>query len=1000
MKLRVDNYSRWVIVLAAVLFCNFAIAQRTITGTVTDDETGEALIGANVLIAGTSSGTVTDLDGTYTIDVPDGATQIEFSYTGYTSKTLTLGAGNVLDVTLAAGETLDEVVVIGYGAVKKSDLTGAVTAVTEEDFNQGVISSPEQLIQGRAAGVQITETSGEPGAGINIRIRGTSSVRGGNNPLFVVDGVPLSGEETSAGGNTGGLGSSAARNPLNFLNPNDIASIDILKDASATAIYGSRGANGVVIITTKSGQNGKGVLDYSFSLGFSNITRKYDLLERDEYLAAYTDFNGAAAAATLDGGTNTDWQDEAFRTAVTQNHNLSFGAGNADGSYRFSVSYMDQEGIIEESGLKRLSARFNGDRKFLNDKLTIATQFTVATNNDDNVAVTTNSGFQGDLLGNILKANPTQPVRTADGSFNQISVNEPNPIAILNLSESFTNTLRTLGNISGQYQLAEGLNFKTVVGFDRSFSSRTDAFSSDLLVANVTDIGRLYLNDIQVNNQLWENYFTYNKDFGNVTFDGLLGYSYQRFERSGKASQYANFRTSNLDLMINNLASADQGNGNAGVTGTNSFRTVDELQSYFGRVNFSIADKYLLTATLRADGSTRFGSGNQYGYFPSAAFKWRLAEEDFVPDFFDDLSFRAGYGVTGNQELPHNLYQERQRYGDWNVNNGADNIDGGGLSTVAFANPDLKWESTSQINLGFDFGFFNNRLSGSLDYYYKNTNDLLIQIQSAQPAVTPFFWTNLDADVINQGVELALTGVVVDKADFGWDINFNIAFNDNEVQNFGGLINTGDIDGQGLTGAFAQRIAEGQPLYAYFLREFGGYDDNGITVYPNGDVQEFTGQSPLPTTNLGLTNTFRFGDLDFSFFFSGQFGHYLYSNTANAFFTAGALASGRNVTRDVVGNGESNLNAPDVSTRFLEKGDFLRLQNVNLGYRVNTSGSDVFSSLRFFVNAQNLFVIDSYSGQDPEVSVSKPINGVPSIGIDYTAYPRARTVTFGVNASF
>ncbi|MEM6377239.1 MAG: TonB-dependent receptor, partial [Bacteroidota bacterium] len=338
--------------------------------------------------------------------------------------------------------------------------------------------------------------------------------------------------------------------------------------------------------------------------------------------------------------------------------------------------------------------------------------------------------------------------------------------------------------------------------------------------------------------------------------------------------------------------------------------------------------------------------------------------------------------------------------GDWNVNNGADNIDGGGLSTVAFANPDLKWESTSQINLGFDFGFFNNRLSGSIDAYYKTTNDLLIQIQSAQPAVTPFFWTNLDADVINQGIELALTGVISDKANFGWDVNFNIAFNDNEVQNFGGLINTGDIDGQGLTGAFAQRIAEGQPLYSYFLREFGGFDDNGITVYPNGDLQEFTGQSPLPTTNLGITNTFRFGDLDFSFFFSGQFGHYIYSNTANALFTAGALASGRNVTRDVVGNGESNLNAPDVSTRFLEKGDFLRLQNVNLGYRVNTSGSDVFSALRFFINAQNLFVIDSYSGQDPEVSTSKPINGVPSIGIDYTAYPRARTITFGVNASF
>lgn len=999
MKLKVDYFSKWLLAFVAVVCCNFAIAQTTVTGTITDAESGEPLIGANILVQGSTTGTITDFDGKYSIDVPADATTLNISYTGYSTQSIEIAGRTVVDVALSAGELLEEVVVVGYGSVKKSDLTGAVTAVTEEDFNTGVITSPEQLIQGRAAGVQITEASGEPGAGVAIRIRGTSSVRGGNNPLFVVDGVPLSGDGTTAGGNASGLGATAARNPLNFLNPNDIASIDILKDASATAIYGSRGANGVVIITTKSGQAGQGVLEYGYSLGVANISRKYDLLGRDEFLAAYAEFNGAAAAQTLDGGADTDWQDEAFRTALTHSHNLSFGGGNAQGNYRFSVSLFDQEGIVEESGLQRFSARFNGTRKFLDDKLTIASQITLADTHDDNVPITTNSGFRGDLMGNILKANPTDPVRNSDGTFLQRSITEPNPIAILNLTESFTNTIRILGNVSAEYQLTPELSFKTVAGFDRSFSSRVDALSRDLVAGDVLDIGRLYTNDIYVDNNLWENYFTYTKDFGGTALTALAGYSYQSFEFSSKQAQAANFRTSDLDLMINNAAAQDWTGDQQGSVISNSNRTFDELQSFFGRVNLSFADKYLFTATLRADGSTRFGEGNQYGYFPSFAFKWRLIDEAFVPDAFSDLGFRLGYGITGNQELPHNLFQERQRYGGWGINNDGKQINGGGLGTVAFANPDLKWESTIQYNLGLDYGFANNRISGSLDFYYKTTNDLLIQITAAQPAVQPFFWTNLDADIINQGVELALNVVAVDKADFEWNVTANVAFNDNVVQNCNCNIDTGDIDGQGLTGAFAQRIADGQSLYAYFLRQFDGYDSEGISVYPNGDFQEFNGASPLPTVTAGLTNTIRYKNFDMNIFFSGQFGYWIYSNTANAFFTAGSLANGRNVIRDVVGNGEGALNAPDVSTRFLEKGDFVRLQNLSIGYNVDTGDSNI-GSLRLFVTGQNLFVITSYTGQDPEVNTNKQIGGVPSAGIDYTSYPRARTISFGANITF
>lgn len=994
-------YSSRCLVFIFLLFSVTAWSQRTITGRVTSSDDNTSLPGVNVLEKGTTNGTVTDVEGNYSITVGENAVLV-FSFVGFASQEVTVGTQSSINVALEPDvRALSEVVVIGYGEVERRDATGAISSLRSEDFNRGVISSPEQLIQGRAPGVQITSSSGEPGAGVNIRIRGTSSVRGGNNPLFVVDGVPLSGDDVSSGGSASSMGSSSARNPLNFLNPDDIASIDILKDASATAIYGSRGANGVVIITTKSGKGATGGLDYSYNVGISRITKKYDLLNRDEFLDAWSAFNPTADPTDIDGGGNTDWQDQILRTAVTHNHNLSFGSGDDKSNYRFSLGYMDQEGIIKISSLKRYTARFNGSRTFIDDRLTIATQLTLANTRDGGAPVTDNSGFEGDLLGSALKANPTLPVRDADGNLYQVSTNEPNPTAILAYSRDNTNTLRAMGNMSAELKIIENLSFKTVVGFDRSLSSRKIAFSRDLWVSGIRDKGRLYLNDVEIDNTLWENYFTYDKAIGSVTLNALLGYSYQKFSKATRNTQFTDFRTSDLDMMINNLASANQKTGDAdkaAAIGSNSSLTMDELQSFFGRVNVGIKDKYILTATLRADGSTKFGGGNQYGYFPSAAFKWRISDESFSPEVFSDLNLRLGFGITGNQEIPHNLYEERQRYGDWDLNNDGV-IGGGGLNTVAFPNPDLKWESTSQFNAGVDFGFLGNRLRGTLDYYYKNTNDLLIQVTSAQPAAQPFVWRNLDAEVINSGVEIGLEADAVSNPDFSWTIVGNIAFNHNEVRNFNGIINTGAIHGQGLSGAFAQRISGGQPLFAWFVRDFAGYDESGNAIYNGGDVQRFVGKSPIPTTNAGLTNTFRMKDWDLSIFFSGQFGHYVYNNTANAYFTAGALANGRNTTRDVVGSGEGRLNSPDVSTRFLEDGSFIRLQNVSLGYNFNVQNTFI-SSLRIFATGQNLFVITDYSGQDPEVNTNKSIDGVPSLNIDYTSYPRARTFTLGVNASF
>jgi TonB-dependent starch-binding outer membrane protein SusC len=978
-------------VVLSVVSLSVWAQDKQVSGTV-KDATGTSMPGVSVAVKGTTRGTTSDANGTYKIGVPDKAVLV-FSFVGYQPQEIAVGNQSVIDVKLAEGDqTLNEVVVIGYGTIKKKDATGAVNVITTKDFNQGVISSPEQLLQGRVPGVAITQNSGEPGGGINVRIRGTSSVRNGNNPLFVVDGVPLSGDETSSGGDNSGIGSSSARNPLNFLNPSDIQSIDILKDASATAIYGSRGANGVVLITTKRGKSGKGSLEYSPSVGLATITKRYDLLSADEF---------AKLQPTQDQGSRTDWQDVLFRTGITNQQNLAYGGGDNVSNYRFSLGYLDQQGILQKSSLNRIGISFNGNKKFINNKLNIGVQATVSQTRDGNIPVTDNAGYQGDLLGGILKSNPTLPVYDSKGVLVQsTNVAEPNPQAFLDLSKDNTNTLRTLGNINAEYEIIDGLKFKTVLGFDKSLSSRKAAFSKDLLYQAIQNVGRLYLTDIQTDNALMENYFTYDKEItSNIRLNALLGYSYQSFEYTFQRIQASNFRTSDLDVMINNASSADNSKGFGSLPPVTSY-TKDELQSFFGRVNLSVG-KIIATATLRSDGSTRFGTGNAYGYFPSAAVAYRLSDEAFIPkSIFSDLKLRVGYGVTGNQSIPHNQYQQRQRYSDWGFNETASGITGGGLNDVSFPNPNLKWESTAQLNIGLDFGIVGSKVTGNIEYYRKDTRNLLIQTTSAQPALTPFVWQNLDANVYNSGLELGLNITAVDKTNFGWDVQVNGAYNKNIVKNFGGLINTGQISGQGLTGAFAQRIANEQPLFAYFLREFGGYDDQGNTIYPSGDVQKFIGKSPLPTFTGGLTNNFRYNNWSLSFFFNGVFGNYIYNNTANAYFTKGSYNNGRNVTRDVVTLAEGPFNAPDVSTRFLENGSFVRLQNVNLGYKFNMGPKSPLAGIRLYLTGQNLFVITKYTGQDPEVNTNKSLNGVPSLGIDYTAYPRARTWTMGANFTF
>jgi len=1002
------SFSRYVVALLFLVSTTAWSQSRTLTGKVTSSDDGTGIPGVNIVEKGTNNGVVTDVDGNYSISVNPSATLV-FSFVGFATQEVVVGNQSTANVSMAPdARALSEVVVVGYGTQEARDVTGTLVSLKSENFNAGVITSPEQLMQGRVAGVQITSNSGEPGAINTIRIRGTSSVIGGNQPLYVIDGVPVTNDDIG-NGMAGGAGNTPARNPLNFLNPNDIATMDVLKDASATAIYGSRGANGVILVTTKRGKSGAPKLDFSYQATVGTISKKYDLLGRDAFLAAYERYNGPGSAASIDKGGNTDWQDAVLRTSISQQYGLSYGAGDKTGSYLFSAGYLDQQGIVKKSGLTRFTLRFNGDKKFLNDKLALTTSFTLAKSHDDQVPITINSGFEGDLWGNALKQAPSNPIYSSDdpSGYFQLANTEPNPVAMMNLSKLFINSLRVLGSIGAEYEILKGLKFKTVYALDAQMNERRQAYSKLLNVTGIYNNGRVFLLDNSQTNNLWENYFTYDKKFGNITFNGLLGYSYQSFNTMANNFEVSRFRTTDLNEMLYNIASADQSKL-GGVVASNSSNTTDELQSYYGRFNVGIRDKYLFTATVRTDGSTRFGGNNKYGVFPSGAFKWRMSEENFVPDAFTELNLRLSYGVTGNQQFGHNLYTDRTRFGgapntDWTINTAADNVNGGGLGPVSYLNRYLKWESTAQLNIGIDFGLINNKLRGSIDFYNKNTTDLLTQTYIAQPASASFVFRNLPANVINEGVELGLNYDAIDNGKLKWTVSFNGAYNHNEVKNFDSFYNAGEINGQGLSGAYSQRIASNQPLYAYYLREFAGFDSNGTAIYAGGDVQKFVGKSPLPKWNLGLSNTFKYGNFDLSIFFTAQLGQYVYSNTANAFFTAGSLANGRNTTKDVPLTTENKLNAPDVSTRFLYNASFVRLQNLTIGYNLPPAGP--FKNLRLYVTGANLAVFTSYPFQDPEVSVPKPVTlgnapPIPVAGIDYTTYPRARTFSFGVNATF
>ncbi len=986
-------------VLLTTMVLPAAFAQnRAVSGTV-NDISGAGLPGVNVAVKGTSRGAQTDADGNFKItDVAANATLV-FSFVGYVTQEVNVGAKNAVVITMADdSRSLNEVVVVGYGTQKSKDVTGSVATISPKDFNKGLIAAPEQLLQGRVAGVQITQSSGEPGSAVSVNIRGISSLRAGGNPLYVVDGFPLDGGNSSSGGSDFGAGSSSARNPLAFLNPGDIENISVLKDASSAAIYGARGANGVILITTRRGRAGQPEFTFSANASVASSLKRYDLLGRDAFLS------GVAAAGgdtkVVDKGANTNWQDQILRTSLSQNYNLGFGGGNNTTSYRLSFGYQDQQGIIKNSGFQRITGRINASHKLFNDKVILEMSGTTTNVADSYVQNGNNAGYQGSLIGAAIQANPTYPVNNPDGTFYQPGGDFRNPAALLAYINDKGTTDRTLATASITWKIIDGLSAKANFGIDNSNSVRRTAIDSRLnaqlslnLIPNVTSVsifgnGGAQISNLNRRSKLLEYTLNYNKQVGPGQLDAVAGFSYQNFETQASQVSAGYFIASQDQInYLDNIGAVKAGSNTA--FGGNSGHSINDLQSYFGRANYNLNDKYLLTATVRVDGSSKFGINNKYGVFPSVAGAWRLSNESFIPkNIFSDLKLRASYGVTGNQDFA------------------------GGTSKIIFAlnsdgsttqqnnpNPDIKWEQQTTLGVGLDFTILKGKLTGTVDYFQKSTTNNLFQVFYAQPAPVSYKWVNLPGNINNNGLEVTLGYQAVQTPNFNWEILGNVTFLTNIVKNFGStVVPTGPIDGQGLSGAYAQSIRDGYSAFAFFTPTFTGFA-NGLGTYADGGRNAYQG-SPIPKVFMGITNNFSFGKFNASVFVDGKFGAVLYNNTANALFLKGALKNGRNVTTDVASSPEVGLNSGSVSSRFIEKADFVRIGNASLSYNVGLPANLAIKSLRLALSAQNLAIFTGYTGLNPDVNTPKTLNNIPSLGIDYTPYPTPRTVTFGLTAGF
>lgn len=990
----IKHFSIVSFILMILCVQNIMAQKRTVSGIVTDSK-NEPLIGVNVTIKNASTtGTITDINGKYSLEIPSGNSVLVFSYIGYSTQEVKVSNRSVVDIVLKDDmQALEEVVVVGYGTMKKSDLTGSVSSITSDNFKLGTDLTPQQLMQGAFSGVNISQNSGKPGGSNTIRVRGGTSITASNDPLYVIDGVPIS---TSAGVNQSNIGSSTTDffdqepiNPLSNINPNDIESINILKDASATAIYGSRGANGVIMITTKKGKAGMRQLDYSFNLGVSTVAKKLDVLTGDEYRKTVSELG-----LTLDDkGQNTDWQDVIFRTAISQNHYVSFMSGSENTSYRASAGYSNQNGVMEGSGMKSANARMNINHKALNDKLKLNMNISYGETNSDQAPVSNTVGSEmgSSMLYEAYVFNPTYPIYNEEGDYYDVPPYRVNPASFSKELLDERATSQFLGNLTADWNFYKPFTLQVNAGYNKNTINRNSYISKSNLLGNGNN-GYVTVQKLSDYSKLLETILKYNQSFGKHNIDAMVGYSWQYFYSEGQITKAYGFLSDNFKWY--SLAAAQT------VESVSSYAESNTLISMYGRINYNYADKYLLTATVRRDGSSRFGSGNKWGIFPSVAASWRISQEDFFQnDIMSDLKLRASFGITGSQEIGN--YNSLSTLGA--STNGY--LVGGEKITIVlpqqYTNPDLKWEQTAQTDIGIDFGFLNGKIRGSIDYYYKKTTDLLLSVAVPSPSLITTQIANVGT-VTNQGIELDLSFDLMRTKNFAWDANLNLSHNKNEVVSLSNGQWTGDnmqvapCQGQGLSGTYAQLIMPGQPIGTFYGKRFIGVVD-GVEQFANDGEPEVIGCAQ-PDLTFGLGTNLQYKNWTLSLNFRGSIGNDVYNCTANNLAYLSNLP-GRNVLKEAVTSGVNRDQAKVYSSRFIEDGSFVRLDNLSLGYNFSLPKLYI-SNARVFVSAQNLFVITGYSGADPEVNSEISRTGVAPLGVDYLSYPKARTFSMGINLSF
>lgn len=954
------------------LFCVTLEAQgqtKKVTGTVTTT-TGEVLIGVTVGVEGTTNATMTDLDGDFELSVQATDKNLSVTFIGMKKKTVPIGSGQNLRIELEEDAVyLEEVVAVGYGNMQKKDLSGSISNITDKDFNRGIVNSPEKLIAGKVAGLVITSPGGDPTQTSSIRLRGTTSLVGGNTPLIVIDGVP------------GGA--------FNSISPQDIESISVLKDASAAAIYGARSANGIIMITTKKGQSGRTSIAYDGYFGFENIANNLDMVSADEWRA----YNEEHNLGLKDYGSSTEWHKEPYRTGYSQNHNISIMGGTDNSSYRASVNFLDQTGTVKTNKLQRLNASFALDQYALDKKLRVQLNANGTIEDFRNVPTT-------DVFAYSYNLNPTMPVYNDDGSYFEIDgMANYNPVAMLNQMKRENKRNIFNGRMQIDYRFLD--MFTAALNGSYSRASLLTGYHESKYSRAAEDIkpfgGLANRSNTTNDSRLFESTLTFDHTFGkNHKVNVVGGYSYQDFTNEYFFAQNRGFVT---DLFgYNNL-----GAGNKLQPGdVSSNKNSNKLISFYGRANYSMDGKYIATVTVRRDGSSKFGANNKWGTFPSASIAWRMSQEEFLKgsDFVDDLKLRVSYGITGNEAI--SSYNSVALYGT----SGYYYVDGNYYTAYGPSqnnNPNLKWEETAQLDLGVDYYFLRGRLRGSVDYYNKQTSNLLYTYPVPSP---PYQYGTMMANVgkmENKGFEFSVEGTIIDNKDWKWDAGINFATNKSKIKSLSNdefqrdVVYTGEWSLGGLQET-TQILKPGYALGTFYGAKYIGQDENGIFQYDPGEdgVYKYADDRQVigcaqPDFTMNLTNTISYKSLSLSFMLRGVFGNdvvnstRLYLDDINRIKTANVLRTAFDkAAQDLV-----------YSSYYVEDGSFVRLEYLTLSYDFKLKTNKI-KTLRLSATANNLFLITSYSGIDPEVSADGVVFGIDARNY----YPKTRSFSLGLNLSF